>query len=270
MNGREGTTVLLNGQTRSTVAAASGDRERWRIVNACSSRYLRMTLDGQAMQLLGMDSGRFATPRDVTQLDLMPGNRADVIVTMASGTSTLRMHPVDRGSAGMGSGSASSSTSVVDLATVVVGASAGSAPGELSGATPPRDLRSETISARRTLTLAMGGGGMGGGQGFTIDGKSFDETRIDQQVPLGGVEEWTITNTSGMDHPFHLHVWPMQVISVANDSPIEPHWQDVVNVPARASTVVLVAFEDFGGKAVYHCHILDHEDNGMMGVIEVS
>ena len=116
----------------------------------------------------------------------------------------------------------------------------------------------------------MGGGGMGGGQNFTIDGKSFDETRIDQQVPLGGVEEWTITNTSSMDHPFHLHVWPMQVISIGGDSPSEPHWQDVVDVPARASTVVRIAFEDFGGKAVYHCHILDHEDNGMMGVIEVS
>jgi FtsP/CotA-like multicopper oxidase with cupredoxin domain len=110
---------------------------------------------------------------------------------------------------------------------------------------------------------------MGGGR-FTIDGKSFDENRVDTTVALGSVEEWRIVNSSGMDHPFHLHVWPMQVMDVGGHIPTAPTWQDVVNVPARSSTIVRIAFEDFGGTAVYHCHILDHEDMGMMGIIEVS
>jgi FtsP/CotA-like multicopper oxidase with cupredoxin domain len=113
----------------------------------------------------------------------------------------------------------------------------------------------------------MSGTGMGE---FTIDGKSFDPVRVDQQVSLGSVEEWTIVNTSSMDHPFHLHVWPMQVLRIGRETQHSAVWQDVVNVPAHGSTVVRIAFEDFAGTSVYHCHILDHEDNGMMGIIAVA
>ena len=270
MNGREGATMLVNGQVGPTMTARPGDRERWRIVNACTSRYLDLRLDGQGLQLLGNDSGRFAAPMDVTALRLLPGNRADTIVTMAAGTSVLQAVPVDRGSSGMMGGSARS-TAVVSLATIMVaGATASPAP-LLAAAPAPRDLREETVSRNRTLTLAMGGGGMGGGMmSFTIDGRSFDPGTVDQQVAAGAVEEWKIVNTSPMDHPFHLHVWPMQVLSVGAQSTAAPAWQDIVNVPARSRSIVRVAFEDFGGKVVYHCHILDHEDNGMMGVIAVS
>jgi FtsP/CotA-like multicopper oxidase with cupredoxin domain len=272
MNGREGTTILLNGQVAATMTASPGDRERWRIVNACASRYLDLTLDGQSLLLLGNDSGRFDEAQEVEHLVLMPGNRADVVVTMASGSSVLKVIPVDRGSAGgMGGGGASAAT-VMELATVVVsGVGSQSAPLSLSGPAA-RDLRNEPITGQRTLTLAMGGGGggMGGGMQFTIDGKSFDAGRVDQAVAYGGVEQWTIVNTSTMDHPFHLHVWPMQVISIGPVATSVVTWQDVVNVPAGSSTVVRVAFEDYPGTAVYHCHILDHEDSGMMGVIAVA
>lgn len=80
---------------------------------------------------------------------------------------------------------------------------------------------------------------------------------------VGTVEERTLTNTSAMDHPIHLHVWPMQVV----DAPV---WRDVVNVPARSSVRVRIAFDDFPGRTVYHCHILDHEDAGMMAVVDAA
>jgi len=105
--------------------------------------------------------------------------------------------------------------------------------------------------------------------GFTIDGKSFDPARVDTAVAAGAIEEWTLRNTSPMDHPFHLHVWPMQIIEQSGQKTAAPRWQDVVNVPARSSVRVRIAFDDFTGKTVYHCHILDHEDRGMMGLIEV-
>ncbi|WP_342779881.1 multicopper oxidase family protein [Lacisediminihabitans profunda] len=268
MRGREGTTVLLNGQVGATMTAHPGDQERWRIVNACTSRYLDLRLDGQSMRLLGNDSGRFATPRPVDSLTLSPGNRADVLVTMAAGTSVLQTRPVDRGTPAGMMGNPSSGDSV-RLATLrVSGAAAASLPSP-PGATP-RELRSEPLTGRRTLTLAMGGAGMGGSMmRFTIDGRDFDAARVDQTVAAGAIEEWTIVNTSPMDHPFHLHVWPMQVIETGGQSFATPTWQDVVNVPARSQSRVRIAFEDFTGTAVYHCHILDHEDNGMMGVISV-
>jgi FtsP/CotA-like multicopper oxidase with cupredoxin domain len=103
---------------------------------------------------------------------------------------------------------------------------------------------------------------------FSIDGRQFDHDRVDQTVDLGTVEEWTIANSTPMDHPFHLHVWPMQIVTEAGRPVDGVRRQDVVNVPARSEVTVRMAFEEFGGRTVYHCHILDHEDSGMMGVIE--
>jgi FtsP/CotA-like multicopper oxidase with cupredoxin domain len=72
-----------------------------------------------------------------------------------------------------------------------------------------------------------------------------------------------------MDHPFHLHVWPMQIIEENGHGMDIAVWQDVVNVPANGRVKIRVAVTDFRGRSIYHCHILDHEDLGMMGVIEV-
>ena len=105
---------------------------------------------------------------------------------------------------------------------------------------------------------------------FTIDGREFDPDRVDQPVALGAVEEWTITNSSAMNHPMHLHVWPMQVVAEGGRPVDDVRWRDVVDVPARGTVTVRIAFDDFDGRAVYHCHILDHEDNGMMGVVRVG
>ena len=103
---------------------------------------------------------------------------------------------------------------------------------------------------------------------FTINGREFEGDRVDTTVESGSVEEWTLRNTSPMDHPVHLHVWPMQIVESDGRAPDSSIWQDVVNVPARAQVRVRIAFDDFAGRTVYHCHILDHEDQGMMGIIE--
>jgi FtsP/CotA-like multicopper oxidase with cupredoxin domain len=115
------------------------------------------------------------------------------------------------------------------------------------------------------MAMGMGGGGMS----FTIDDREFAADRVDQTARSGTIEEWTITNTSPMDHPIHLHVWPMQVIEEGGRPIEQPTWQDVINVPARSNVKVRIPFDDFAGRSVYHCHILDHEDQGMMGGVDV-
>jgi len=72
-----------------------------------------------------------------------------------------------------------------------------------------------------------------------------------------------------MDHPFHLHVWPFRVIERSDAQVVSPGWKDTVNVPAGESVRLRIPFRNFTGKAVYHCHILDHEDLGMMQLIDV-
>ena len=266
MQGREGDLVLLNGQTQPVLQARPGERERWRIVNACAARYVRLRVDGQQLDLLGIDSGRYAAPARIEQLVLAPGNRADLLVTLRQGSSELRLLGYDRGSVGMG-GLIGGTGAATSLASLRVTGSAAQAPGPLPAQGALRDLRQVAApERRRTLTMAMG---MGGGMGFTIDGQVFDATRVDQQVRAGAVEEWEIRNTSSMEHPFHLHVWPMQLLESAGVPVDVVSRQDVVNVPARSSVKVRIAFETFTGRTVYHCHILDHEDLGMMGVVEV-
>lgn len=267
MLGREGDLVMVNGQVGATLLAKPGERERWRIVNACSSRYLRLRLDGQRMQLLGVDAGRYAEPRDVEEFVLTPGNRADLMVTAVEGTSALQTLPFDRGGMGM-FGSPPSATTGADLLTFTAAGEPVRPPALAVPLPTTRDLRTEQMTGQRTITLAMGPGG--GGMNFTIDGRGFDPGRIDTEVSHGALEEWTIVNTSPMDHPFHLHVWPMQLVEVAGQAVDRTDWRDVVPVPARSNTVVRITFEGLTGTTVYHCHILDHEDNGMMGAIRAG
>ena len=121
-----------------------------------------------------------------------------------------------------------------------------------------RDLFSPdvTVDRQRTITLD-------GHMNPTIDGQPFDPNTINMTAKKGTVEEWVIQSNSPMVHPIHLHTWPFQVKG-------QPGWNDVVNVPAYGRQVLRIAFDDFAGTTVLHCHILDHEDTGMMAVIKVE
>ena len=274
MVGREGELVLVNGQLRPRFTAATGTLERWRIVNACTSRFLRLALDGHRFEVIGIDGHAYLEPAAAETISLAPGNRADALVRFeVPGAVTLRTLDVDRLGAGMMPGMSQPSRAV-DLAAVSVdGREAGVARRPWRRASAPVDLRAAAVDARRELSLTMGMGmGMGGGgMTFGFDGRSFDPDRVDQAIRLGTVEEWTIRNDTPMDHPFHLHVWPMQVVSGPDSDPAgPPQWRNVVVVPASASVTVRIPVTRIGGRTVYHCHILDHEDNGMMGVVEAS
>jgi FtsP/CotA-like multicopper oxidase with cupredoxin domain len=111
-----------------------------------------------------------------------------------------------------------------------------------------------------------------------IDCKQFATNRLDHVMALGAVEEWTIINRSGGDHPFHIHVNPFWVIE-KNGVPVDnPRWQDVVNVEGTVNSGLAGGgsikfrsrFVRFSGDYVLHCHILPHEDLGMMQHIEVN
>ncbi|MBC7292448.1 MAG: multicopper oxidase family protein [Actinotalea sp.] len=280
MLGREGDLVLVNGQLAPVLSARPGERERWRVVNACTSRYLRLALPGQDVQLIGIDGGHEPEPTDVEEVLLAPGNRADLLLTTRAGTGVLRSRGHDR-VGGMMMGGAGLSGPVV-LATLEVAGEPAVAPEPVPARPAAADLRDRQPDARReiTFTMAMGGmmrgagGGRGPGPGGTMsvgfDGREFDPDRTDQAVALGTVEEWTIRNPTPLSHPFHLHVWPMQVVDDDGEVPTAPRWRDVVDVPAGGSVRVLVDARRHPGRSVYHCHVLDHEDAGMMATVEVG
>jgi FtsP/CotA-like multicopper oxidase with cupredoxin domain len=104
---------------------------------------------------------------------------------------------------------------------------------------------------------------------FFINGRTFDHNRVDVTAKFGTVEEWTIRNDSREEHPFHIHQVEFQVMSV-NGEPYDANGlQDVVMLPSEGEVVVRIPFREFTGMWVVHCHILNHEDAGMMATIEV-
>lgn len=271
MMGREGDLLLVNGQREPHLTARPGERERWRVVNACSSRYLRLELAGQQVELLGIDTSQ-GPPEEATDVLLAPGNRADLLVTMQAGTSELRTLGYDRGRMGMmGGGNASGPGT---LATLTVSGDEVIPPAAVPERPGVVDLRGQPIARKREIAFTMEMGGMmgpgGGAMNVGFDGLAFDHERVDQEVSAGTIEEWVISNPTPMDHPFHLHVWRMQLIEAGSQPTSDPTWRDVVNVPAGSRVRVLIDFSRNPGRSVYHCHILDHEDAGMMAVVDVS
>lgn len=115
----------------------------------------------------------------------------------------------------------------------------------------------------------------GGGVLFTINGKAFDESNV-RELRLGGTDEWTLSSINevgAVSHPFHIHVNPFEVVSEIDDQGVEqlkePIWRDTLILHEKWTVKIRTHYSEFTGKFVQHCHILDHEDQGMMEYVEI-
>ncbi len=270
MNGKEGNLLLVNGALQPAILP-SHSLIRFRLLNASNARYYRLSLEQHAMHLIATDGGFLQRPEAVDELLLAPGERAEVLVRLrAQGSFRLLNLPYDRGRSMMGGmmggmGGPVTARNPQTLLTVTFAGIPRRSP------LPDRLAEIEALdpaSAAVARRLVLGEGMMMGMQ-FTINGRTFDPNRDDIRGRLGDLEVWDIENRGGMDHPFHLHTYPFQVLS-RNGVP-EPlrAWKDVVNVRARETVRIAVPLSDFEGRTVYHCHIAEHEDRGMMGVLAV-
>jgi FtsP/CotA-like multicopper oxidase with cupredoxin domain len=106
---------------------------------------------------------------------------------------------------------------------------------------------------------------------FFINHATFDHDRVDVKVPLGNIEEWTIRNASDELHIFHIHQVAFQVVSINGREQPFDGLVDTVNIPIHGEVKIRMAFTDpvIVGRFMFHCHILEHEDKGMMAQIEV-
>jgi FtsP/CotA-like multicopper oxidase with cupredoxin domain len=154
------------------------------------------------------------------------------------------------------------------LATVVSQGPAvdGKLPATLVPAYP--GIAGEPIVARRKVVFS-GNTSVAPVQ-FFLDGKPFDASRDDAVVKGGTVEEWTLVNEDVFQHPFHIHVNPFQVIDINGTPVTDGVWWDTFPLPPKGSVKVRMKFRpDITGRTVYHCHILPHEDNGMMSAFTI-
>lgn len=270
MRGREGSVVAVGGEVDPVIPILRDGLLRLRLINASSSRFYRLRLEEHPLHLIGVDGGALGSVRTLDEILFVPGQRLDFLIegTRTEGSFRLLSLPYDRGTAGMmGGGSRPAAGDSQTLATIeyrgrserkwTVPARLGSAPAALPvSPLPPR-------------TFQLGQGMMmGRGMSFTINGREFDANRIDAAPRLGTVEEWVYVNDTTMDHPMHLHTNSFQI--VGEDGAPEAAWRDVVLVKAGRRARFRVRFDDFAGKTVQHCHILDHEDQGMMATVEMQ
>lgn len=140
---------------------------------------------------------------------------------------------------------------------------------------PHAAIRDAEITNKRRLTLSLDQPEYppaGNYQEFTyfICGVRFDPNRVDQRIPLGAVEEWLVVNEDAEnDHIFHVHTNPFQMVAVNGEKLAVQDWRDTVVVPRGGSITLRSRFLDFTGRFVLHCHMMNHEELGMMQVVEV-
>jgi len=259
-NGREGPLLFVNGQMMPTISIRSGEIQRWRVINASAGRIFRIALAGRTMLQVGTDGGLFERPLEVKDLILATGERAELLVKGgAVGTRTLLQNlPYDRYSPNTRPVDWNVTRDLLTLETTSQSPSAPMViPTSLRKVVP---LDTTKVTAVRTIIF---------GQGI-INGHTMDMARVDVSTHVGATEIWEITNVVGMDHPFHLHGFQFQVLD--RDGVKEPYlaWKDMLNIPKHSTARIVVRYDDYPGKWMFHCHILDHEDHGMMGVLEVK
>ncbi len=280
MPGREGSLLTVNGQVNPSFTISSGGLLRFRIVNASTSRFYRLAFENHPMHLIATDGGAIAQPVELQELLLSPGERAEVLVqgNQEPGQYRLLNLPYQRGGMGMmggmmGSGSMRGSRSPQQNETTPQHLATLTYSGQVEALTLPQQLLPvEDLPESQTVRQFTLNHGMVPGRGMTflINGQSFEHGQVDTSVRLNTVEDWDVVNTGVMDHPFHLHTNRFQVISRNGQTVPYRAWKDTILIPTGESARIRVAFKDFPGKTVYHCHILDHEDLGMMGVIEMQ
>ena len=257
------TTRTVNGEVDPHVAIRPGETQLWRLANISADIWYRLRADGLRFAVVGEDANPRTRVVTARTLLLPPGKRYDVLVQgPRRGTHRLRALRYSTGPAG-------DDYPERRLATIV---SAGRAVPRVAlprSQRLPRVLRPRFAGAhvdrRRRIVFSESANG----NSFFIDGKQFRHDRVDQRVVLGATEQWTILNTSDEQHPFHIHVDDFQVMSI-NGRRVRPRGlQDTVVLPVHGRVVIRLRFTGFTGKFVFHCHILNHEDNGMMAVVEV-
>jgi FtsP/CotA-like multicopper oxidase with cupredoxin domain len=256
-NGREGNVLLVNGQTLPSISIRPGELQRLRIINASAARIYRLAIPGQKLVHVGSDGGLFATPREEDELLVANSERVEILVRGGAAGSRVVMQtlPYDRYTPQTRPADWNQPHDLFELRTTT------------DFPVPPmtvppmlravRAIDTKLVAARRTLVFSQG----------LINGKAMDMKRVDVTARLNTTEIWQIENVVAMDHPFHLHGFRFQVID--RDGVPEPYlsWKDSVNVPKHGKVRIAVRFEDFPGKWMFHCHILDHEDMGMMGIL---
>ncbi|GAB3120744.1 multicopper oxidase family protein [Glaciibacter psychrotolerans] len=257
--GRIGNTAIVNGTHRPQFHAST-NLVRFRILNASAARCYNLTLStGEPFHLVATDGGLLSAPVTLTNLLLSPAERAEILVEVRQGAEiVVRSVPHELGMSNRDN-IVSGAHDTVDLLRITGAAVLG---GQRS---LPRSLPSDPLplpdsaSVRRNFVLGD----------VTINGQTMEMNRIDTRVTAQTTERWIVTNASTRAHNFHIHGTQFTVHALTGSASTVtiPGWKDTVFIPPKSTAELVIPFGDHVDPTtpyMYHCHLLWHEDQGMM------
>jgi FtsP/CotA-like multicopper oxidase with cupredoxin domain len=264
--GHLGDVIVVNG-TVSPYVDVRHDRIRLRVLNASNGRVYRFHFeDHREFLMIASDSGLLEAPVPLRSHQLSPGERAEYVVTLSAGE-TLRLQSSDP-HLGMGfpmeqMNGGDDRFDIVELRADAELTSVPPVPGRLASIE-----RLSERSAVRTRRFVLD-------EFSRINGRTMDMNRIDAQVRLGDVEIWHIENPSDTFHNFHIHLVHFQILEIDGEAPPpeQSGWKDTVQVLPGSGVRVIARFDrraEDEAPFMFHCHILAHEDAGMMGQFTVE
>lgn len=255
MMGMQGGTLLVNGAINPYLRVSKG-KVRFRILNGSNARFYELFLSNkESFYQIGSDGGLLEAPVEMTKLIISPGERAEIIVDFSNYKTGDTIELTDQGT---------------ELMKFIVNDEINKSyniPKKLVSI--ERINSSEVINTREFVLQGMG-------RNWNINGKQMDMKRIDEYLKLNDTEIWEVSNKAtgmmgGMPHPFHAHGVQFQVIDRNGERPPanESGWKDTILVYPDEKVRLIATFK-YSGIFMYHCHILEHEDAGMMGQFKVE
>ena len=254
-----GDTVMVNG-TIGAYLDVQATRTRLRLLNASTARIYRLGFaDDRTFDLVGTDGGLLTAPVPLDRIQLSPGERADIVVEMAPGeTVDLRnVTPDFGGRVGSGSRFGTGDYRVLQLRAAATLRDSPAVPTTLA-----QFERIPESAAQRTRTFTI--------NAQIINRRPVDMGRLDEVVPLDATEIWVLRNRDPQPHNFHVHTVQFQVLDI-DGRPPPPElagWKDTVYLAPGSQVRIIASFTDYADPAwpyMYHCHLLWHEDSGLMG-----
>ena len=249
-NGNLYSTLTVNGTINPFVEVPKG-LVRLRVLNGSQARIYRLSVEGADMIKIASDGGYLAGPVELDQLVLAPGDRAEIVVNVDGESVALLDSTFGRVLELRPSGSASGTGRLPDELAII------------------ERISESEITVDRSFLMGDVRNFWEFDASWAINGVQFDMNRIDVTVQLGATERWTLSSDDG-EHVFHPHQIQFQILSINGEPPPpeESGWEDSVWVNPNREVVIAARFNTYAAEDtpyMFHCHILDHEDLGMMG-----
>lgn len=261
-----GSVRTINGQLDPEIAMQPGETQLWRLSGQTANTYFRLRAKGLKLTVVGRDARPLPTPEPTDEVLLGPSERVDILASApAAGRFSLMAEKIDTGPLG-------DMWPAQEMASVAVATDPTRPPPAPLGAlvvNAPKQVPvpGDRIDAKRLVVFSEDvTTGL-----FFLNHQTFDPKRVDFKVPLGSIEEWTVRNSSQELHVFHIHQVAFQVVSINGKAVPFNGLRDTIDVPIHGEVKLRMAFTDpiIVGRFMVHCHILEHEDKGMMGTVEV-